>query len=395
MRVITFTSLFPNAKHPSWGIFIFQRMAHFAHRAGNSVVVVAPVPYLPAWLTTSRWKDFAGIPSQERIGGLEVYHPRYLLVPKVSMPLHGLLMFLGCIRLLVALQRQYRFECIDAHYVYPDGFAAALASRVLRLPLVVSARGTDMNVFPSFRLIRPMIRWTLRNAAGRIAVCNSLKQAIMRLGLCSEDVRVIGNGVDLERFSPVDRGAARQQLRIPCDAEMVLSVASLVPVKGFQFLIPAIARLAPEHPKLKLYIVGEGPLRPELESLAQKSGVGPMVIFAGLKRNEELKFWYGAANVCCLASSQEGWPNVLLESLACGTPVVATRVSGIPEVINAPTLGVLVDQSSDSLAEALKTALDTQWCPKLMVQYARNRTWDVTAREVEDYLHFLLTQPRS
>jgi teichuronic acid biosynthesis glycosyltransferase TuaC len=386
MRILTFTSLFPNSVQPWHGSFVYQRVAHLARRPGNSVTVVAPVPYAPSWISTQRWREASSISVCEKFGELTVYHPRYFLLPKVSMPLHGLSMFAGSLGTIRQLHEKMEFDCIDAHYIYPDGFAAVRLGRSLGIPVIVSARGTDISLFPSFRLIRPMIQWTLRNAAGVVGVCEALRQSMLGLGASVENTRAIGNGVDVERFVPMERDEARRKLGIPLDAEVVVAVGNLVPLKGYQFLIPVIARLSAQRPKIKLYIIGEGYFRTRLEALAQQEKVQDRVVFAGRKPNEELKYWYSAADVSCLASSREGWANVLLESLACGTPVVATRVWGAPEVITSPELGVLVDQTVDSILAGLETALGKPWDREALARYAGSRTWDVVAGEVENFL---------
>ena len=386
MRILTFTSLFPNSVQPWHGSFVYQRVAHLARRPGNSITVVAPVPYAPSWISTQRWREASRISVCEKFGELNVYHPRYFLLPKISMPLHGLSMFAGSLGTVRQLHEKMKFDCIDAHYIYPDGFAAVRLGRSLGIPVIVSARGTDISLFPSFRLIRPMIQWTLRNAAGVVGVCEALRQSMLGLGASVENTRAIGNGVDVERFVPMDRDEARRKLGIPLDAEVVVAVGNLVPVKGYQFLIPVIARLSSQGRKIKLYIIGEGYFRTRLEMLAQQEKVQDRVVFVGRKPNEELKYWYGAADVSCLASSREGWANVLLESLACGTPVVATRVWGAPEVITSPELGVLVDQNVDSILAGLETALGKPWDREALARYAGSRTWDVVAGEVENFL---------
>src|SRR5208283_2121159 len=170
MRILTFTSLFPNPANPNFGIFVFQRTSHLAQRQGNSVEVVAPVPYAPRFLKGTARGSVAAIPSTAVVGNLRVHHPRYPLVPKVSMPLHGLLMYAGCMSRVRNLHQQYRFDCIDAHYVFPDGLAAVLMGRSLGIPVVVTARGSDIHTFRDFRTVRPQIRWTLRHAAGVVAV---------------------------------------------------------------------------------------------------------------------------------------------------------------------------------------------------------------------------------
>jgi teichuronic acid biosynthesis glycosyltransferase TuaC len=385
MQILTFTSLFPNEADKTFGVFIYQRMAHVDKRAGNKVHVVAPVPYVPGWLKQTRWGTMARIPKVEQIGELTVYHPRYLLLPKISMAIHGLLIFLGSFRLVRKLHKQIHFDCIDAHYVYPDCFAAVLIGRRLGLPVVASARGTDINLFPSFRLVRPMIRWTLRHTAGNIAVCRALGDEMIALGAAKDRVAVIGNGVDLERFQPVDQSEARRKLGIPLDAQVAVSVGALIPRKGFQFLIPAVARIAARYPALKVYIVGKGDPT-ELKELCRTHKVEDRVFLVGSRANEELKFWYSAADLSCLVSSREGWPNVVLESLACGTPVLATGLWGVPEILVSPELGIMVTQEIESIAEGLGKSLSRKWDREAILRYARTRTWDVVAQEVDDFL---------
>src|SRR5262249_45705459 len=152
------------------------------------------------------------------------------------------------------------------------------------------------------------------------------------LGARPETARTIGNGIDLQRFSPMDQRAAREALRIPLDVPVLLAVGALIPRKGFHQLIPAAARVAPRPARLRLYIIGEGNERPRLESLIAQAGMQDRIFLVGPKPNTELRQWYSAADVSCLTSSHEGWANVILESLACGRPVVATNVWGAPEV---------------------------------------------------------------
>lgn len=386
MRILTYTGLFPNEQRPTLGIFVLQRVSHFARRAGNQVQVVAPVPFFPSWIGWSRWSKEGQVPKREAFGALDLRHPRYLLIPKISMLLHGWLLFVGSWRTVSKLHRESAFDCIDAHFVYPDGFAAVLIGKLLRVPVVITARGTDINQYPGFPLVRPMIRWALRESAGIIAVSESLKQVIVALGISGEKVQVIGNGIDPARFHPVDPSVARQRVGLPPDAEVLVSVGGLIPRKGFHFLIPAFAKIAQSFPKLCLYILGEGEYRTELESLVRKANLQGRVFLPGAVPNEDLRFWFSTAKLSCLASSREGWPNVLQESLACGTPVVATRVWGAPEVIVSPNLGILVDQTVSSIAQGLEHAMQVPWDRDAIAVHARRRTWDVVALEMENYL---------
>ena len=385
MKILTFTSLFPNRVKPDFGTFIYQRARHLAARTDNLLQVLAPVPYFPSWLWAKRWRSFSEAPAAEIVGTLPVSHPRYPLLPMV-MPLHGWLMFLGCLHAARRLHREFRFDCIDAHYVYPDGFAATLLARSLRIPVFLSARGTDINVFPNFSTIRRQIRWALLQSSGIIAVSAALKNRMVELGIPSEKIKVIGNGVDPERFHGMDRLEARRQLGIPLKARVLVSVGSLVPVKAHSLLVSAMSEIAGRHQDLVLYIVGEGPERPRLESDIRSKGLDHRILLPGNQPNSSLGLWFNAADLSCLASSREGWPNVISESIACGTPVVATRVGGVPEIITSPDLGLLVEPDAHSLAHGIETALAKSWDRHILWGAAKSRTWAVVAAEVESFL---------
>jgi teichuronic acid biosynthesis glycosyltransferase TuaC len=383
LRILTFTSLFPTSLDPTYGIFIYQRSAHLARRPGNEVLVVSPVPWFPRWLKLRRWSTASELPAQEKIGGLTVHHPRYFLLPKISMPFHALLMFLGSFARVRKLHRSARIDCIDAHFVYPDGLAALLLGKILGVPVTVSARGTDINLYPSFKLIRPMIRWTLSQADSVIAVSSALREAVAKLGVNPDKIRVIPNGVDAQRFHLMDREEAKRKLNLPPENPLLVSVGALVPLKGHLTLIRAFARIAPRHPELKLYVLGEGPLRSELESLVRELHLQDSVYLPGKRPNDELVQWFSAAEVSLLTSSREGWPNVVTESLACGTPVVATGVGGVPEILHSQDLGIVVDQTVESVVDGLERALSTKWDREAISKQTRARTWTTVAEEVE------------
>lgn len=384
-KILTFTSLFPNSEQPGLAVFIYQRTAHLARLPGNLVRVVAPVPYAPKFKPMPNWLATARIPQEEQVGGLDVHHPRYFLLPKVSMLFHGASMYLGCRKLMLQLHRETRFDWIDAHFVYPDGFAACLLGRMLKVPAVVSARGTDMTLYPAFPTIRPLIRWTLQKADGLIAVSESLKSAMVELGAPETKIQVISNGVDLGRFVALDRNLARQKLGLPQKGQIIASVGSLLPVKCHERLIGAVAALQTDHPHLRAYIVGEGPSRSKLEAQIRKAGLHQQVFLVGNQPNEDLKYWFSAADVSCLASSREGWPNVISESIACGTPVVATNVGGTQEVISSAELGIIVEPTVAAVTAGLHNALRRIWDRNALTAHAKKRTWDQVAREVERF----------
>jgi len=386
LRVLTFTALYPNKANPLQGIFIHQRVKHLALRPGNSVEVIAPVPYFPAWMPGERWRKFSQIPREEVIEGVLIHHPRYPLLPGISMPVHGMLMYWASLPLAQHLHQKEQFDCIDAHFVYPDGFAAVRLGRNLGLPAVVSARGSDINLYSSFRAIRPMLRWTLLHADGAIAVSDDLKNKIIALGIPESKIRVISNGVDAERFQPRDAKSARKQLGLPEEGSIAVSVGSLIESKGHHLLIAAIAELARSFPQLRLYILGEGAYRSTLEQLVREKKMQDRIFLFGTRPNEELSLWFSVADLSCLMSSREGWPNVVSEALACGTPVLATRAGGIPEIISSPDLGMLVERNVQSIVVGLERALTKPWNRAEIARHSRSRSWDAVAAEVEAFL---------
>ncbi len=396
MKVLVFTTLYPNHLSPNFGVFIKERMTHFARLPGHEVRVVAPVPYYPRIKWGARAK-YAHLKSREEIEGLTIYHPRYFMTPKIGMCTYGMAMFLSVLPFMKRLQREFAFDLIDAHYVYPDGFAAVKLGQYFNKPVVVSARGSDVNLFANFPLIRRLLRYTLAHSAHAIAVCQALQEAMVQLEMPREKITVIPNGVDADKFYPLDKHASRRGLGLP-EKKIILSVGELIPRKGFQVLIKALKRLAAQERMADLFlvIVGDGAYRRELQALVAELQLEAHVRFAGAQPHAELKQWYSAADFFCLASEREGWPNVVLEALACGTPVIATKVWGLPEIITAEELGLLTNRNEDDLAQALARAMNMSWQKEALVQYARARTWEQVAQQVErTFAHALARSARS
>ena len=278
--------------------------------------------------------------------------PRYFLPPKVGMNIAPYTLARGAITTIKNLIRDgFDFDLIDAHYYYPDGVAASMVARKLNKPYVVTARGTDLNLIPEYPRPRQLILETAHHAAGSIGVCKALMDRLAELGADTAKLHVMRNGVDLERFHPIDRSEARQRLHFGDDERILLSVGHLVERKGHHLAIEALTAL----PKSSILVIaGNGPELASLKKLAEARNLAKRVRFVGEVPNDQLKWWYSAADVLVLCSSREGWANVLLESMACGTPVVATNIWGTPEVVNSPNVGRLMHtRTSAALVECL------------------------------------------
>jgi len=385
MKVLVFTSLFPNNVAPNHGVFVKERIAEVRRLGKCELKIVAPIPYYPP--LRFGWRaSFAQVVREEIIDGIQVYHPRYFMIPKVAMALHGGTMCLSLIRFIKNVQRTFDFDFIDAHYVYPDGFAAVLLGAVLSKPVVVSARGSDINEFGRFPIIKRLLRYTIKRSVRSIAVCQALKSEMSRLGIDSTKVSVIPNGVDRKKFFPCPtKEKTRTALGLPRTRRIVLSVGALIPRKGHDYTIRALTRLIRQYrySDVLLLIVGSGPERNDLETLVSSLGIQEHVRFVGEIPHKKLHLWYSAADLCCLASDKEGWPNVILESLACGTPVVATDIWGIPEIIQSESVGLLTKRDDENIAAALHKALNKTWSTESILEFAEQHSWRRAAESVQ------------
>jgi glycosyltransferase involved in cell wall biosynthesis len=375
MKLLTFSTLFPNTVKPSHGIFVETRLRYLLASGQVESKVVAPVPWFPS--ANPRFGDYAGfsrVPRNEVRSGIEVSHPRYLVIPKVGMSAAPWLLAQGAkAEIGRIIDEGYDFDAIDAHYFYPDGVAAVMLGKYFNKPVVITARGTDINLIPQYALPRKQLMWAADNAAGMITVCNALRDEMMGLGISGERIVALRNGVDLQRFVPMDRQAARAKLGI--SGFTLVSVGVLDPRKAHDLTIGALPLL----PDVKLLIAGIGPERKKLEALAARLGVADRVSFLGAVAQTSLKDYYNAADAMVLASSREGWANVLLESMACGTPVVASNVWGTPEVVAAPEAGVLMrERTSAGIAEAVNKLRANYPDHAATRRYAEGFSWDAT-----------------
>lgn len=380
MKVLVLTQLFPNKEQPLLGIFVKERMKGVAEFCG--LKIVAPVPWFLPLKTFKRWYRFSQIPYHEVIDGLDVFHPRFFLVPKVGRCFYGILYFLSVFPHILRLRKGFDFDILDVHWAYPDGFAGVLLGKLLKKPVAITVRGADVVNYPKYLLLRKLISHSLSRADIIIAVSNALKEEVLKLGISKEKVKVILNGVDVKKFYPMEKIEARSQLKLSMEKTIIISVGSLLKRKGFHNLIKAISDLEKrEFDNIILFIIGEGPYKSKLQEQIDWLNAGSFVRLIGFKNHEELPKWYNAADFFCLASEREGCPNVIIESLACGVPIVATKVEGVPEIICSKDYGILVENQK-GLAEAIKRALNKDWDYKKLIQYAKENTWAKCANKV-------------
>ena len=376
LSILTITTLYPNAARPAQGAFVATRLDKLVATGEVAVEVLAPVPWLPPLVRYPNAGRLDLVPRATTRGKLTVWHPRYLVIPKIGMNFTPHTLYHAMRRVLVRLiAAGRRFDLIDAHYFYPDGVAAVRLGREFGIPVVVTARGTDLNLIPEFPAPRRMIQQAAAQADGLITVCQALKDRLVELGTPAERIKVLRNGVDLVLFSPGDREAARRELGLK--RRTLGSVGWLIKRKGHHHAIGAL----PSLPDTDLIIVGEGPERGRLERLASSLGVVNRVRFLGTLDQTRLASVYRALDALVLASSREGWANVLLEAMACGTPVVASAVWGTPEVVADPAAGVLIMSiDAQGVADGVKRVLANSPDRGATRRYAERFDWDSTTQ---------------
>lgn len=384
MRVLVVSSVFPSSSRPTYGVFVRERVRHVATH--YEVVVVAPIPWWPfnRWI---RGREYVGMPLVERQDGLVVYHPRFLCLPALGKCFDGMLYFLSLLPFIAWIRRRFPFDLIDAHFTYPDGLAGVLLGKAFRRPTVVTVRGPHDVRHAGHILRRTQIAFALKAAASVITVSESLRQFVTSLGVEPERVRVIPNGVDRSRFFPSNRREARERLSLPQNHATLLAVGSLSERKGHHRILEILPELILHRRELLYVVVGESGggsgYRRRLENLVARHGLCDHVRIVPSRPHDEIRLWMAAADLFCLATSGEGWCNAITEALACGLPVVTTRVDGNAEVVRDGRDGFLVPfWDGPGFRDAVLRALEAPWDRDEIAQRAARGGWDRVADEV-------------
>jgi glycosyltransferase involved in cell wall biosynthesis len=350
MSVITIASLFPNREQPRHGIFVEERLWHLRNACDVPFHVVAPVPWFP--FRSHRFSEYgmyARIPRQEERRDLLIRHPRFVTIPKVGMTAQPFLYAAAIAPMVRSLVRESTTPVLlDGQFLYPDGVATALLARWLKVPYILTARGNDVTLYPRYAAPRRLVTWACSGAERVITVSESLRDLLLALGVEPSRVVTLRNGVDLDRFHPVDRDEARSRSGI--NRPTVVAVGHLIPRKDHELLIRAMGLV----PDVDLVIIGEGPLREHLQNVGRECGMADRLRILGNMSQADLLNFYSAADLSALTSRNEGMANVLLESMACGTPVVATVCEGVPELLTDAAAGVMVlERTPEAIAAAI------------------------------------------
>lgn len=381
MNILTITTLYPNALEPRHGIFVRNRLKAMDHFDGFSRKVIAPVPQCPYihWIS-DRYKRYLKMPESEVIDNIEVHHPGYFTLPGMSFFDNANSMAKAANEILAKLYSAPQTpDLIDGQYLYPDGVAAYKVAEKIKKPLVLTARGSDVNYWMQNSKAKEKILEAINYSSKVICVSNALKQSLIEHGVEEEKICVIINGVDPDCFNPnIEKNPLRE--------EYFLSVGNLVPLKGHHLTLNAFTEL----PRRRLIIVGDGEQKDTLKSQAASLGLSGRIQFIKHLDQKKLAEFYAGAKATILMSEMEGMPNVLLESLATGTPVIACDVGGVSEIVN-PENGILLNtQDEFELIDAIEKMEDLNFFRSEVSETVTNFRWnDVAQRQYDVYRNAL------
>lgn len=384
LRVLSLASVFPNALQANLGTFVrarLQAMTEFAE-----VKAVAPVAWIEYGNPARRGFGFGKVPSRRMDSALEVFHPRWHYLPNAG-PITAFLMVAQVARFF----RRKDYDVIDAHFAFPEGIAAALLSRWFKKPYCITLRGNEEE-HSEYPFRGRCIAWAIRNADRVVGVSEELRQFAIRCGAARDRVRTIPNGIDDSVYHPKTGG--RELLTrygVPAGVPVLLSAGYLIERKGHHHAIRALRLLADRGSRAHLVIAGgpgaEGRYEPVLRNVVQELALNDRVHFTGNVPQAELASMMSGADVMVLATRKEGWPNVVNEALACGTPVVASDTGGVKDMLCSTEYGVVVPiDDVNALAQALEYALGRRWDRNRIAQWGASRSWKQVAAEVVEWL---------
>jgi len=398
VNILAITHVFPNAVEPHAGVFNLQQLKALSEQ-GISIRVIAPVPWYPCQALAGRWAEFSEtsrVPEREDIDGLPTWHPRYRFTPRVFRSLYPWFYATSIAPVFSRLISELPPALILTTWAFPDAGGAARLARKSGLPYAVKVHGSDIYDHCQHANRRRNIQRTLHGARTIIAVSAALGQAVVELGIPPRKVHIVANGVDVDHFTPGDRNLARNSLNLPADVPLVVQVGTLKHVKGPDVLLSAFGILLEDErfAHAHLVLAGAGPLRAVLKEQAARLGIGPRVHFLGILPHRDVRNCYRSADVVVCASRSEGTPNAVLEALACGRPVVATAVGGIPAILEQSAPECLVPpEDPRSLAAAMSRCLlapgpDSRWR-----NIVSGRSWRVGAQCLAPILRAAASPP--
>jgi glycosyltransferase involved in cell wall biosynthesis/peptidoglycan/xylan/chitin deacetylase (PgdA/CDA1 family) len=355
MRFLLLTSSFPNPYDPTKAVFNLHLARALART--HEVEVISPISWLDEWRAKRTGSGKVSGDRSAVVDGIQVHYPRYRYLPRMKRSLYAWCLWRSVRRTVWKILRAKTPDAVLGYWAHPDGEAAIRIARLTGVPAVIMVGGSDILLLSGQRSRRKCVTNVLQAADAVVTASEDLRTKVIELGVNPHKVQVVYRGVDQNVFVPGERGEARRRLGIAPEPPTLVWVGRMVPVKGLDVLLEAAARLRDHGVDFRLHLVGDGPLRSSLEEQSRRRGLSEVISFKGRVDNRSLPDWYRAADLTVLPSRSEGVPNVLRESLACGTPFVASRVGGIAEIAEGPGNRLVPPENAVALADAIEQTL--------------------------------------
>lgn len=375
------TNLYPNCNEENRGVFIRQLVERLAGEF--EISVICPIPWRPKFLVNSS----QDIPKQDVINGIKVEYPRHLVIPKMMRFSYGWLMYLALLPVLKRMHKTSSIDLISAHWLYPDAFGAMKAAKKIHIPIVVHALGCDINEYSKYWLRRIQISQVLKTSDRVVVKSGDLAIQAKRLGAPINNIRTIMNGVDKDKFYPRSMIEARNEIGLSSSTKYLLFVGNLQVEKGLVFLLKALPKVV--ELDFKLLVVGTGPQEKMMCELVESLGISSNVVFLGSLRHDQIPIYLNAVDALCLPSLREGCPNIVLESLSCGTPVLASNVGAVSAMITDSKKGIIVaPEDSSAISDNIPRILALK-NENIVDFYWQN--WEENAQAITEVFNELIT----
>jgi len=374
-KILIFTNIFPCDTRPNAGFYIFEQVRRLKKHYDVRVIVGHPRNIFSCKKSLMQKTSFEAI---------EIYQPSYYTMPKIGVLASGWSYYMSTAGLIEEIHKEFKFNMVISYWTYPEGHAALKVAKKYNVPLMIRPRGSDINVFLDNKWLASRVYNVLNQTDYILPNTEHMKNRIIGMGVEKDRVSFQSNGIDAAEFYPIAKDQAREQLELSLDTKIVLFVGSFKDIKGIPYYLNAIKMLdTQEYMNLNFIFLGEGKYKSDIIKLSSELR-HVSVSIPGDITHTRLNVWMSAADLLCLPSLNEGCPNVLLESLACGLPVVASDVGGIPEIINHEDLGILFEaKNSEAIAGAIKEGLTRKWDSAKLLNRIKNQSWD----NVVDVLH--------
>lgn len=398
MNIIVISGLFPKKYSSRSGTFVYEQIKALRKIINGRVTVIVPVPYSPPLLWfRKKWKEYGKqgkIKEEVAIGDIKIYYKRYLVIPgKIFFPFQGFFRYLSIKSLLLKLIKSDKGQAIiHSHAILPSGLSGVLFAKKFKIPHVCTIHGSDINIYPFYsKLAYTLTRYALKRCDHIIAVSNNLREKILKIENGLNNITVIHNGADPNKFFPMSKEKVKQRLGVTEKNRIIMFIGNLKPVKGVNYLLEAFAKLQHIYKKTEtvLYVIGEGSEKKNLMKMSKILNIDKKVFFLGGKDHDEMPMWINIADIFILPSISEGFPTVIPEVMMCGVPIVASDVGGVSEAIIHKKTGILVKPGDiNALAEAINSYLsDEQFTQKIIknaIEKANRFTWMSAAEKILD-----------